>query len=161
MVLWNLVPERWRQEAFIAGGYAACPALASDLDLWIFVDSGSGVRLPQAREMVLAHIRDDQRCCVDEQSEETQTQYKGVNVNILKVGNVRYGISIHVMVVDAPVNAVLEGFDISTHQIALLPTGEVHRGSNWTPVMEAPVVLIDTERTPARLAKIQERYGKS
>lgn len=158
MILWNLVPEKWREEAFIAGGYAACPALASDLDLWIFVDCGKwNTTLPVAREEVLAHLRDE-RLYITEENEESVTEYEGINVNILKVCHVRYGIKIHIMVVDAPVNAVLEGFDVSTHQIALKPSGEVFMGASWTPVTQEPLRLIDTPHTAVRMEKIRARY---
>jgi hypothetical protein len=160
VILWNLVPEKWRKDAFIAGGYAACPAMASDIDLWIFVDDcGGKYPLADVRKEVLAHIRSE-GVYINEEDEASQTDYEGVNVNILKVGVVPYGTKIHVMVVDAPVHPVLCGFDISTHQIALLPSGEVILGQEWTPITAPPKVLIDTDRTAARLEKITNRYRR-
>src|SRR3990167_5083266 len=88
MILWNLVPKEWRSQAFIAGGYAACPALASDLDLWIFVDGGHGPSLSDARTEVLAHVAHVgciNHISVIEENDWTTTEYMGVNVNILKV----------------------------------------------------------------------------
>lgn len=158
MIVWDLVPKQWREDAFIAGGYAACPALASDLDLWIPCCS-DGTRVEVARDEVWAHLR-NMRITAVEENEETITQYEGVNVVIMKVCCVYYGVKIHIMVVDAPLNAVLEGFDVSTHQVALLPSGEVFTGSRWTPITEPPVRLIDTPKTDVRMEKITNRYRR-
>lgn len=160
MILWNLVPEKYRSGAFIAGGYAACPSLASDCDLWIHIDSYlGGPTLAEAREEVLTHIR-GMDVSITEQDDTKTTKYAGVNVNILEVGYIPGPKRVHVMVVDAPVNAVLEGFDVSTHQVALLSNGQVFLGSQWTPVNEDPVKLIDTPHTAERMEKIRNRYGR-
>ncbi len=36
MTIPDLLPESLRGQWCIAGGYAACPALASDIDVWVY-----------------------------------------------------------------------------------------------------------------------------
>lgn len=158
MIPRNLVPESLYDQTFIAGGYAACPSLATDMDVWIFVD-GSLANLEDARRQVLEHLQ--AHFDVAEEQGGTIHDYQGVYVNILKVAFVQgFTLPIHVMVCDAPCGIILKNFDISTHQVALTPQGVV-KDDNWTSVMEPPVVLerMENEHTQARLEKIRRRYS--
>lgn len=158
MIPRNLIPEDLEEQAFIAGGYAACPALAQDMDVWVFVDGGHE-NLDEARNRVLEHLQTF--FDITEEHGGTISDYQGVEVNILKVAFVRgFNLPIHVMVCDAPVGIVLKNFDISTHQVALTAHGVV-KGEGWTSPLEEPVVLerMENEHTQERLAKIRARYG--
>ena len=56
--------------------------------------------------------------------------------------------------------AIIERFDISTHQVALTATGRVVVGKGWTPPHVRPVILRHTgDRTHKRFEKICQRYG--
>lgn len=160
MIPRNLVPDQHYNNTFIAGGYAACPAMATDIDVWVFVDGGTQP-LDEAREDVLKHLQAN--FDITEDVGGTVGDYNGVGINILKVAFVRgYTLPIHIMVCDAPCGIVLKNFDISTHQVALTPHGVVI-GEHWTPITVPPVVLerMENEHTQSRLQKITERYAKA
>jgi hypothetical protein len=167
----RLLPERWREDAFIAGGYAACPELATDIDVWVPVPEENS--LSDVRSELLAWLglqRLEYRAAVE----------RTIDANVelgysLRVGGIvyldnrtvatvfgtmenRYPRPYHLIVTNGDVDDVLEGFDISTHQIAYTSKGVV-KGSGWTPLHEQPVVLKDTPHTQNRLAKISQRYA--
>lgn len=162
----NFLPLALERHSFIAGGYAACPQRASDIDLWV---TDITDRLEQSREMILAHLGAAGYHVTPETTREgfrvNGHGYDEMDCRILKVGYVtRDGaLPIHVMVTDAPVMAVLLNFDISTHQTALVQAGEGHvysiKGPRWTPLTVYPVVLKPTTSTPGRLEKIATRYA--
>lgn len=150
----DLLPPGTR--AFIAGGYAACPALATDMDVWVQVYSEGEIEPMRAR--LLDHFRT---------SAIPYTEETGTNENYgldtrrtvtAKCAKVYRRIPIHVLVTTGGVAAVLDSFDISTHMVALTPWG-VQRGADYTPITETPRVLRQTPTTPARLLKICTRYG--
>lgn len=166
MIPATLLPEDLLQRAFIAGGWAVCPTLASDMDVWVWVDT-TEESLSGAHDRILMWL------------EETMWPYEPLSdsrmelpasfhqdgtygdVGILKVAVVRsahLSHPYHIMVVDKGPVDLLEHFDISTHQVALV-AGNVVKGSGWTPVTEPPRVLRMTPTTPARMAKIAARYG--
>jgi hypothetical protein len=62
------------------------------------------------------------------------------------------------MVTDGTVEQVIEGFDVSTHMIAITDYG-VYRGPDWTPITCRPRAVNPNSGTPARLAKISKRFG--
>lgn len=168
MIPKNLLPEGCY--TFIAGGWAACPALADDMDVWVSLkQSAYSIRklgIEKARTAILAHLQQQifSYWTVEEQDDSRQTEavvagYE-INVNIRKVAKVtsyEWHQPIHVIVTDASVYQVLEGFDISTHQIAITDNGIV-LGEEWTSVTEEPIVLHMSTQTPARLEKIRNRY---
>jgi len=64
----NLLPEPYQSTAFIAGGWAACPSLATDMDVWVPVPSPHVskpepndirvlVHLHKVREEILKHLK--------------------------------------------------------------------------------------------------------
>src|SRR5947208_1473633 len=67
----DLLPEKYREFAFIAGGFAACPSLASDMDVWVltpyparmhddnipFDDLRVHVWLQERRQELLEHLK--------------------------------------------------------------------------------------------------------
>lgn len=175
----NLLPEEWRNESFIAGGYAADSTLANDVDVWVTVpvaNSLAAVRLEllahleaQGFEFVTSVIR-----TVDEEvalgySIEVGGELFLDNCQVVVVTGRRNGGAfvqpIHLIVTNGDVDDVLSGFDISTHQLALVPQtsrtpefGTVY-GEGWTSITEEPVVLRDTPHTADRLKKITARYA--
>lgn len=158
MIPRNLVPDSLYDQTFIAGGFAACPSLATDMDVWIFVDGGLA-NLEDARRQVLEHLQ--AHFDISEEEGGTIRDYRGVCVNILKVAFVQgFTLPIHVMVCDAPCGIILRNFDISTHQVALTTQGVV-KGDYWTPVTEPPVVIdgMENEHTAERLDRIRRRYS--
>lgn len=177
MIPKGLLPEDLMGCAFIAGGYAACPALASDIDVWVKVaDSavaGSSAEegtqetttLQESRTRILAHLEEE---FFPYEPQETTITSSGQNadgypISVLKVAVVRsphLSHPIHIMVYAGTIEELLGCFDISTHQIAL-SFGGVIKGSHWTPVTEPPRIIPGSTsvQTPARLEKIQARYG--
>jgi hypothetical protein len=156
-----LLPEGTRY--FIAGGWAACPALATDRDVWLL--SRDPV---ETRDAVLKHL--DATLFDDEWKELPDGRVTAVDgsedaygvdaTTTLKIATVDLtGQTIHLLVTSGSILAVLDTFDISTHQVAISDTGGVVRGRNWTPVTEPPIKLRDTPTTDERMAKIAARYG--
>ena len=168
MIPRNLLPEGL--VAFIAGGYAACPALAEDMDVWVStrLSRKPVLPLPELRQLILDHLKQQGfMFAPQDDTRQTEAGLEGyeIEVNILKVAMVSgeslfesdYRLPIHILVTDANCSQVLEGFDISTHQVALTYDGPVV-GRDWTPLTEEPVVLKNSPKTPARLEKIRNRY---
>lgn len=148
---------------FIAGGYAAHKGLATDIDVWV----------PSVRTDVLEDVVDTLRRWLTDGGfafrpldDPSSFDYDGIEVQIRKVAEVTAGPSgvsyvkpFHIMVTDGNHMAVLDNFDVSTHQIALMPNGEEIRGPGWTAIWDTPVKLRDEAHTPARMAKISARYA--
>jgi hypothetical protein len=105
------------------------------------------------------------------QSVDCTERYEGVNVQIRKVARVevkresanRHGKErkeIHLLVTDAhSPGEILQGFDVSTHAVALDWNGVIWRSNAWTPPHMAPQALLTNEKTPARMEKIRARFG--
>jgi hypothetical protein len=142
----NLLPEPYRQSFCIAGGYAACPALAKDQDVWVY--GIPTAQLSAVRQELLVHLSQQtvsprsRRAFSVYPAEDTRTaesycqefiQIKKVAADIYRPGAGHHQKQIHLMVTDAQnPGAILEGFDISTHQVALGPGGEVWTGGGYT-----------------------------
>lgn len=136
----------------IAGGYAACPALASDMDVWIY----------GLHKDVLEPVRGGMLQLFPEIEPENNPPrdspeaYLGVRYT-LKVG--RLGDR-HILVTSAvDVDDLLDGFDISTHACALTSDGRFVKSRNWTPIWEPPRMIFEGgANTPLRMKKLTERY---
>ena len=178
MIPVNLLPEQYHPHAFIAGGYAACPALAQDIDVWVSVDT---INAPNpwdavwdAREIILRHLDTTFHTVQPEDVEGSpryrnrlivRSTFEGYNLPlpIYRVATVKVdGASLpyHIIAVGADVDEVLSSFDISTHQVALTTRGVV-KGEHWTPTWAPPVVINNKYTTPARLEKIRTRYHQT
>lgn len=162
----------------IAGGYAACPALATDMDVWIYQVKDD---LETVRRQLIVNIErltttlNETRPIWPEKrflwtsSAETQLApaYQGINVQILKVGDFIEPHShrskpIHLMVTDATSpGEILEGFDISTHAVAIDQSGRIWKHSGWTAPHQPPAVLFVAKngKTPERYDRICRRFG--
>ena len=163
MIPSNLLPEgsKW----CVAGGYAACPALAGDTDIWVMVETD----LFGAYELLVHHLKqqvDDEWLIIaprpDAAGADFVVHQLYVDEATVKVAQLYTdGRQFHIMLtyLNSP-ESIIGRFDISTHQVALTATGRVVTGPEWTPVSVPPVVSRHTgDRTTARLAKIQQRYG--
>lgn len=162
----NFLPETAMRNAFIAGGYAACPSRASDIDLWV-TDLEN---LEATRAAILAHLRMSGYDVTEETAQEgfrvDGYGYDEMDLRILKVCYVQRpgALPIHVMVTDAAPLAVLLHFDVSTHQCAIVPHpsvkgGDMMRGPEWTALTEEPVQIKETSATSTRMEKIRTRYA--
>lgn len=175
MIPANLLPEgtQW----CVAGGYAACPALAGDIDVWVYgvpVDD-----IQKRRTELLAYVQDwakvqnvnrphwpERRYQVNPQTSATEhVAYEHTVVRIEKVAVVEspslaYVKPIHIMVTDAySPGEIMQGFDVSTHAVAIESTGRVWRHINWTAPHKAPEALLNNQYTEARIARIAKRFG--
>ena len=181
-----LLPAELREEAFIAGGYAACPALAQDVDVWI---PSTHSLFKITRVSVLDHLHrvanahaplpGDLSFTVQDDDDsprgrllESDAPPPGVcQLNTFEdynsilrlrraatVNIVGHTLPYHIIIVEGAVDDVLSSFDISTHQVALTWKGVV-RGEHWTPPNAPPVVITQKYTTTERLAKIEARYA--
>lgn len=164
MIPKGLLPPDYMDCAFIAGGYAACPPLARDIDLWVMVNPSQS--LAAVREEILAwleselwpyEVQDDRRL---RPLGTTAEGYDIIATKVAVVKSLHMSHPIHIMLVDRSPRELLETFDISTHQVAIV-FGNVIKGSGWTPITEPPRQLKDSPTTAARMEKIAQRYGHS
>ena len=172
----DLLPSQFQHKAFIAGGYAACPALANDIDVWIPVypieSRNPWEELVLTRKQILIHLefaRIHRGFNVEEQDgDETvratlRSTFEGycLPLPIRRAAAVQIpGASLpyHLVLVAGDIDEVLSSFDISTHQIALTEYGVV-KGEHWTPLWEPPVIIQHKFTTTARIEKIRARYS--
>jgi len=163
MIPKGILPSDLEDSAFIAGGYAACPPLAKDLDLWVFVDERVQT-LADVRQQILTWL--DTEMWPYEEEGGMRQEFGQVNnypVSSRKVAVVRsphMTHPVHILVTNSQPADLLETFDISTHQVAIV-FGNVIKGSQWTPVTEPPRMLKNTPTTPERMEKIAARFGYS
>lgn len=141
----------------IAGGYAACPQLASDMDVWVLTGPVDSL------EDIADEIREECPAIVPfDMSIANEPEYiLDHGVRILKVGT-QYppvGVPMHLMLAECrTITGLLDCFDVSTHQCALNADFEFIKGLQWTPITVPPVELFSTPSTAARMRKIAERY---
>lgn len=157
MIPHNLLPERLNQW-IVAGGWAACPQLATDTD--VFVLAGKHVDLLELRQELLDHLKDTGL----EFSEESETRefigYDGL-VGIGKVARVWRddGSVIHILVAStSDPRDVLNSFDLSISMVGIMPDGRVITTNYTTSPVEPIIVVKDTPTTAARLKKYNTRF---
>lgn len=159
----GILPSDLMEYAFIAGGYAACPPLASDIDLWVYVQREADT-LSAVKARILDWLDSEMWPYEAEESAiRAIGETNGYTLTASKVAIVRsphWSHPVHIMVTSATPQDLLETFDISTHQVAIV-FGNVIKGSQWTPVTEPPRMLRNTPTTPERMEKIAARYGHS
>lgn len=175
----TFLPEQYRKQWCIAGGAAACPALAADIDVWVYgidTDELDGVRaviLSYLEQLIAGFnvnkpIWPEKRYRLESLVEcEEFVAYEHAHCRIEKVAIVtspkRFPVRVkpvHIMVTDAPdPGTILQGFDVSTHAVAIDYDGRIWKGNNWTHPGEKPIALLDNEKTPERMARIAARFG--
>lgn len=147
----------------IAGGFAACPNMARDCDVWVYnvnQDSMSGVGL-RVRQDVLNRLRDLGIDFVEEENTPNQPHdFYDLGSGILcwKVASLKDGRHI-ILTTAETILDLLDNFDVSTHQVALSSDGELVRGRQFTPLTVAPRQLRQGTMTDARMQKIERRYA--
>lgn len=157
MIPKGLLPPDLMDCAFIAGGYAACPPLANDIDLWIYCKSED--QIPDIRDRVLDWLDtqmfefEPQASAVAPVRYEANFTHKAAIVRSKHLTH-----PIHILLTHLTPEQLLETFDISTHQVAIV-FGNVIKGKGWTPVTVPPVELRNTVTTLARMLKLAARYG--
>lgn len=142
----------------IAGGFAACPSLAGDCDVWV-LDANDDIREPILRQLQFVGVEFTPEENSPPDSPENIDQYDLGNGTLCwKVARLADGRQI--ILTSAPdIMTQLGAFDVSTHQVALTSDGEVIRGPNWTPITVPPVELRSTSKSAERMKKIATRYA--
>lgn len=173
----------------VAGGYAACPALASDIDLWVYGiapdllqwerDNIAGLLKLEVDELNRNRPKwaEKRYGFVREEGQETTEIYDQIENLIEKVGVVsspRVALTpdpvlnptsvkckpIHIMVTTAPdPGSLISGFDISTHAVAIDYTGRVWTHVLYTGPHEQPAILRIGTNTQQRFDRICDRFG--
>ena len=166
----ELIPEGYPW--FIAGGYAAVPAMAEDIDVWITVqDEKEALAVKEiirnrAIERSLDWVREDSRELTVYSQNLTLLTMKVMKVmpdtasfSFPAFGAVRY-LPVQFIVTTGDVHQVLKNFDISTHQVAIMPNGHIFTGPEWTNPLQPVEKLRENPNTAPRFARLTERYRK-
>ncbi len=178
MIPHNLFPAgtKW----CIAGGYAACPALATDIDVWVYdVKEIARGDIGYRRAELIAYVEQwvasqninrpiwPERRYRFETQEQTETMmaYDQLVNHIEKVG-VLYsprsaGVKpIHLMVTTAyDPGSLISGFDVSTHAVAIDHDGRLWKHALWTAPHQPPAVIQVNAKTQERYQRICKRFG--
>lgn len=155
MIPRNLLPEG--RNYFIAGGYAVCPALATDIDVWVQAEYED---VDEVRVELLRHLK-DQGFDYTEQDPARHgvDDYPGSTVKVATIDSiVHFGKPIHLLVTNAGVERVVNSFDLSISQVALTEY-QVILGDSWTPTTSQIHVVRQTRTTDERLAKYRKRFN--
>lgn len=146
--------------AYIAGGYAACPERADDIDVWVRCPTVD--ELDSFRQQLLSHLT-EQHYAFDSLNDrrEYKDDYGDYVGGVLKVARVqRPGErDIHIMVTNLQPIDLLDTFDISTHMVAFDGERCYRNPEKWSALTEDPIVWKMTPTTPDRLEKIRNRYA--
>lgn len=180
----SLLPTPYRETAFIAGGFAACPALAADVDVWCPVDLMADDSDPfglvwAERDRIVDWLKAQFGSAFVEHDASSSRRgdvptppsfrhgqlvstFEGYHlpIPIRRAGAVTivgHALPYHIIVVGGDVDEVLSSFDITTHMVALTPRGVVV-GEHYTPPFEEPRVITKKYTTEARMEKIRARY---
>lgn len=157
MIPKNLLPEA-HNEYVVAGGWAVCPALATDMDLFIL--AGPHADLPEVRQEVINHLKVEGFDFTEQEEMREFIGYDGL-VGIGKVAKVDTGTGkeIHILIASTTrVEDVLGSFDLSVCMVGITNTGRVVTDNCWTPPTAPIAVTKHTPTTDARLAKYVERF---
>lgn len=160
------LPEDMWPRAIVAGGYAADPDRAADIDLWVI---GGDMEVDAMR------IRKHNHMSWFSLAESPYEQFSNEFAVVTKQGvEVKLGshsttfLPVQILVSSAKnFGDLLERFDISTHQVGISLEPEIagrHRlvkGSKFTETTVQPRVIAWTrpEQTIRRLEKVTSRYG--
>lgn len=157
MIPEGLVPGGF--EWMVAGGWAVCPALATDMDIFVMIDPEKEP-VEDVRTLILAGLRNygfdfEEEGGIDEEIHRLQYGQR-----VLRVAKVTYhGRTLHVLLGLGPVfEDVLETFDLSICQVGILSDGAIVKGPAYTSPVQEIVVTRDTPTTAARLKKYQDRF---
>lgn len=163
MVPSYLIPEGMRY--FVAGGFAVCPALASDIDVWFMVE---GKPVTEVINKLVAHLTRWQTMgAIDVDFSYINGRvyhelHGTLNVATIAASDDRKAM--HIMVTDDSPQDTIDDFDLSVCQVAITDNGEVYRGEHWT-APGAPIKILKKSakydpRTAERLTKYIRRFGQ-
>lgn len=157
---------------FVAGGYAADPVLANDIDIWIQAEDSYAAADNHAKLHEFLAIAGFQFEPMDVGAAprfvdtgrphapgETDFVVVFAVATITAWRSIQFSKPVHLSITNGTAAEILAGFDISTHALALLPNGKFAYSDSWTPKTVDPVILRDTPSTPARFVKISSRYA--
>jgi hypothetical protein len=154
----EFLPTELRDRAVIAGGFAADHERAQDVDVWVLNGrNGSFEAREQIEEFLVNNFQELELV-------RNLGLYPDSNV-VATLKRAFLGHDVQLLTTGAfTTKELVNGFDISTHQVALQQVGElmkVTHGDDWTSLHEQPRVTRFS--TPAdtlrRLHKVTQRYG--
>ena len=146
----------------IAGGFACCPGMARDCDVWVLGVTLDGSMPEDVRGGILDRLTS---AGVQFEPEENDPEQPGEIYNLgngilcWKVAKLDDGRQIILTNAETPYD-LLQSFDVSTHQVALSSNGELVKGADWTPPTMPPVMIWNGGTTSERIVKISRRYGR-
>lgn len=152
----QLVPEQWRDRLCIAGGYAADPERAADIDLWVLAGGAEmGTAIDELRDWVESEHE------LEVASREIPATYASNGESALITCAPGYAKPVQLLVSDAQnVGELLDNFDITTHMVATKGSARFVRPATTDWFTTPKVLRFSTpQRTLARLLKIANRYG--
>lgn len=163
----NFLPLAFANRWVIAGEWAACPALAEDMDVWVLNHDPINARQAILTFLAMTPWRNFRYTEESLSSTlEPSGRYEGVDIRIEKVAELVWtgdGLPpkpIHLVVTDAPCpEALISAFDISTHAVAIGPMGQVYTHEEFTHPGEAMRLLRANVNTPTRVDRICARFG--
>lgn len=164
---WNALPAGYRPGAYIVGGYAVCPALAQDIDLFVLVE---GTRTFDSVLEELADYLTVNGVAFTQYSKEERGELyvtavpDGVCIGkALLIEDERFHKPVQVCLVlgAESILEALEGFDLSVHAFAQGYDGAYYSTPQAT-FMAAPIRVLKTGTpvtTLLRLQRLSVRYG--
>lgn len=150
--MFDFLPEELRKKAFIAGGWAACPALATDRDVWVTIDN-------KFDSQALRNHLESRALFYTVDFEPHDRDYPNGS---RKFADLTYPWEkVQILLTRMEPEDVLSQFDISTHQIAITGDGRIIKGDKWTPVTDYPRFIHFNKRSTSdeRMKKICTRFG--
>lgn len=156
--IFDYLPPLLRDTAVIAGGYALDPERASDVDLWVLTDGGSDIATTRLRMLYYLRVKNipHRESAVVFDDEHYPTAHL-----VATIDHGFAGKPVQLLVSEKNnAQELVDGFDISTHALAVDRTGKVTVSKHWTSLSEPARVMRWTtpEETLYRLEKISGRY---
>ncbi len=157
----NIIEYEVGTEWCVAGGFAANPVLADDIDVWVTgvdVEDHLVIARSLARDLALAYGPR-----FEEQMD--MGSYLGDDFATLRVGkvnrkNIEQGLKdVHIIITNAGVQEMVNSFDVSTHACAITAEGRIVKAPEWTMPTLAPTRMRTTSTTEERMVKICKRFG--
>lgn len=158
------LPEAYRAQAGVAGGFAVRPSEAGDIDLWIpagpdYLQTYCDIK----NHLVAAGHIPTPAGLDDWVLEEVYPDGRHL-VAIIK--GALLGKDLQMLVAETPdAQALVDSFDLSVHALGISKRDDeffnVHFGKDWTPA-SAPIQVLrftTPQSTLDRLYKLGERYG--
>ena len=162
-LLLSYLPKGLHRDACVAGGYAADPEQANDIDLWVL-----GIT-PEQFDTVEREIRQHLHnnyllSSVDPPLRDSQhyDEHPG-QFRVVSIQSGPAPMGVQILITKQPtLGQLLKQFDISTHALGyMVVSREVEQAEGWTSIMEPPRVLTYARPTATtlRLDRVVARYG--